>query len=162
MPAKLTPPWTRRHFAPIPFRGIAERILRPAFRGRGFRESAIFLKWEHIVGPRLAERTIPLKLSGARVLTIRVEPAFAIDLQYQQLTIIERIATVYGYRAVERLKVVQKPVHARQHERPFVPPSPSPEDRAEAKAMTKTIKDPDLRKSFENLGATIASARRTR
>jgi hypothetical protein len=72
-------------------------------------------EWPSVVGPRMAERVLPLKLSfppGRRegaTLTLRVAGSLALDFQHLQPQILERINGFFGYQAVVRLKTVQGP-----------------------------------------------------
>lgn len=141
--------------------GLAERTLRPAFRERGFRESGIFRKWHLIVGERLARRTAPLKLTLSGTLTVRVESAFGLDLQHQEPVVLERIATVYGYQPVKRMRIVQGPVAAAAcGPEPPPPPAPTGEEREAARARAGGIADPGVRDALAALGGSLAAAAR--
>lgn len=163
MAGRADDPGVRRSFGARRASGLAERILRPAFRERGFRESAIFRKWGLIVGERLARRTAPLKLSRAGALTVRVEPAFGLDFQHQEPVVRERIATVYGYQAVRRIRIVQGPVAGRAPEPgPPPPPAPTGEEREAARARAGGVADPGIREALAALGGALAAAGRER
>ncbi len=92
------------------------RITAPAFRRRGFAEAGILTDWPHIVGSQLATQTEPEKLSFARgkrvdgTLQIRVSGAWATELQHLAPQVIERVNSYFGYRAVDRLAILQAPL----------------------------------------------------
>ena len=92
------------------------RITAPAFRKRGFAEAGILTDWPHIVGSQLASQTEPEKLSFARgtrvdgTLQVRVSGAWATELQHLAPQVIERVNSYFGYRAVDRLAILQAPL----------------------------------------------------
>jgi hypothetical protein len=93
-------------------RGLAEllpTLTRPAYRKRSPASALLMSDWASIVGPRLAEETLPRKLSGAS-LTIACSGPMAMELQHLSGALIERINIHAGHRLVERLRFVQEPV----------------------------------------------------
>ena len=103
-------------------------ITRAAFERFGFASAALISDWPRIVGEELAYYCAPQKLKWPRrfdvppddqsavevapgaTLTMRVEGARALEVQYAAAQIIERINAFFGYRAVERIRIVQGPV----------------------------------------------------
>lgn len=98
---------------PKPIGNLLERITRPANKKRGFTEQRLLTEWAQIVGPELAAYSIPQKIAynrhanNAAALHILVTPAWAIEIQYMEPVILERIATFFGYNAVTRLIIHQ-------------------------------------------------------
>jgi len=100
------------HFVP--------QLTRKAFERYGFATAEIAAEWPTIAGAKLASFTLPEKLKwprGARrtgetgqrdpaTLILRVEPAFALEVQYQTAQIIERLNRHFGYRAVSDIRIV--------------------------------------------------------
>lgn len=82
---------------------------RSLFKKRGFAEERILLEWKSIVGAELSVACVPQKLvhdrreGKAAKLHLDCASAFATELQHQEGVILERIATYFGYRAVDRL-----------------------------------------------------------
>ena len=97
-----------------PLSDLVSDIVGRAFHRRGFTVPALVTEWPAIVGPELARTTLPLKIvfpRGARtggVLHIRVEGAFALELQHMEPLLIERLNGFYGYAA---LKCVFRPLY---------------------------------------------------
>jgi hypothetical protein len=89
--------------------------LGRAMAAQGFAGAEILLRWAEIAGPELARRSQPLQMTwprgaeaGARrsgaTLIVRVEGAFALDLQLQAPVLIERINRHLGWACVGALK----------------------------------------------------------
>ena len=89
---------------------ILPKITREAFRDRGFYQASILTQWSDIVGNQLAARSCPEKVSREGVLTLRVEGSFALEFQYKEPQLLERIATHFGYRAITRISLRQGPM----------------------------------------------------
>ena len=89
---------------------ILPKITREAFRDRGFYQASILTQWSDIVGDELAARSCPEKVSREGVLTLRVEGSFALEFQYKEPQLLERIATHFGYRAITRISLRQGPM----------------------------------------------------
>lgn len=89
------------------------KVTGPLFRKRGFAEAGILTNWPEIMGHVLAARTMPQRISfpkGERsegTLYIRVESAWATELQHLSPQVIERINSYFGYRAVAHLALSQ-------------------------------------------------------
>ena len=89
---------------------ILPKITREAFRDLGFYQASILTQWSDIVGDELAARSCPEKVSREGVLTLRVEGSFALEFQYKEPQLLERIATHFGYRAITRISLRQGPM----------------------------------------------------
>ncbi|MFD1380680.1 DUF721 domain-containing protein [Fodinicurvata halophila] len=113
------------------------RLLRdvtaPALAKRSRAEASLILDWATIVGADLAAKAKPVRLSfpkrserrGATLL-LRVDSAYALDLQHQEPQVIERVNTHFGYSLVSRLRLEQAPVretHQRPRTAPRLPPA---------------------------------------
>ena len=103
-------------------------ITRKAFEKHGFASASLITDWAQIVGARLSGDTRPVKLKWPRLpepagtrddtdkgrpgatLVLQVDPAVALDVQYQTAQIIERINAYFGYRAVAELRIQQEPI----------------------------------------------------
>ena len=153
------------------------QLTRKAFEKYGFATAEIAAEWSAIVGEKLSACTMPERLKWPRaagglgddgrrdpaVLTLRVEPAFALEVQYQSAQLIERINTHFGYRAVGEVRIIQGSV---MRARPAAsvakrqdPPAASPR-QALAGALTGDIAGavPDgLAAALSRLEANIAS-----
>jgi hypothetical protein len=102
----------RRTFVSLPLAQLLPSITRPAFRARTPAGAALMADWGAIVGPRLAEQTMPQKLSRGQ-LTIACAGPVGMELQHAAGVLIERINTRAGNRVVERLRFVHAAVAPR-------------------------------------------------
>lgn len=130
--------WTPRG-AGFPARAIASlvpRITQKSFEKHGFAAASLIMDWSQIVGHALARDTRPLKLKWPRgvqtfaeaeevesgrpgaTLTVQVDPAVALDVQYRSEQLIDRINAYFGYRAVASLRLVQEPIEPLPNTRP--------------------------------------------
>lgn len=144
---------------------ILNRVADKVFRRRGFGEGDVLIRWPDIVGPELAGHTVPEKLqrwrgdSAGAILHVRVSSAAALGIQHKTPIILERINTFYGYRAVDRLKLIQGilPEHGKNHDQVIRDLS-----LAESVALERDIaltKNVALRDALQRLGTSILSRR---
>ena len=88
---------------------------------------ALSARWREIVGPEIARRTEPVKLvkgrnGGPSSLEIRVAGPSAAIIQHQAHDILARVNLFLGPDAVQKLRIVQGPLHRA--------PEPPPRRRA--------------------------------
>ncbi len=142
--------------------GAVQKVAGPAYRTHGRPGHELQAAWADIVGETLAHMTRPDHYQPGKgaanngILTIRVAGAFALDIQHLQPQIIERVNAHFGYRAIDRLKIVQGPLP--EATRPLNPQRKKPISPAEQSALadqTKAVEDDRLRKALEALGRDI-------
>jgi len=156
-------------------------LTRKVFEKYGFSTATLVLDWGTIVGAELAQATLPERLTWPReagdaehidgaadksargqttrqeaTLTLRVDPARALDIQYRSAQILERINSYFGYRAVAQLRVRQAPMPNLA-----VPASPAAA-RAPARATSAggdkllAVSDERLRNALSRMQQAIA------
>ena len=149
------------------------KLTRTAFEKFGFSTAALITDWAQIVGPALAQTTTPDRIrwpktvdqeaAGARngpragaTLHLSVEPARALDVQYQTQLIVDRINAYFGYRAVANLRIVQASAVA-----PQVPSVVWPKSTIDAAPdpVVATIADEGLRVALERMQAGMRARR---
>ncbi|HAU28863.1 MAG TPA: DUF721 domain-containing protein [Rhodospirillaceae bacterium] len=148
-------------------RGIgleAGKMARKILGSHGAGLADLISDWENVVGPELAEHTLPLKLSfppqkrDGGTLDIRTPSAFAAQLQHMTPQVISRINTHFGYAAVSRIRITQgnpSREHLKKQEPPKKPlTSGQKEDIAN---RISEIPDENLRKTLQALGEAILS-----
>lgn len=157
-------PWSQ------PLADLATPALAPALARYGFDEAGLLLLWPEIVGVRLAGRCEPTRLQWpqrrerdekpeAATLLVRVESAFALDLQHQAPTVVERINAHYGWRCIGRLALRQGPVRRPPPARlPVAPPDQAAV--AAARAVAVVVADEGLREALVRLGARVLTGPR--
>ena len=159
---------------PKPLADLIDVCLGPALAAQGFAASDVIVAWPEIVGERLAGFTQPLRIEWPRgaardrdvrpepaTLIVRVESAFALEMQHLTPVIIERVNAHYGWRCVGRLILKQGPVKRAQ-----MPPEPKPaltaEDRRRVAEATAEVGESALREALERLGHAVVGVRGSR
>lgn len=150
----------RRGFRPLA--DTVARVTGPLLRKRGFAEVRIVTEWREIVGPALAEGSAPEKLSvgrsGGGTLDIRVEGAFALEMQHLQPQIVERVNGYFGFKAVDRIRLRQGPLPKKTSRR-RAQPIPSQRSIEQVEATVADVGDPELREALDRLGRAIHGRR---
>lgn len=163
-----------RHQRPLarPLAEFLDVCLSPSLAAQGFASADIIMAWPDIVGERLAAFTQPLKIEWKRksphadpearpdpaTLVVRVESAFALELQHLAPTVIERVNTYYGWRCVGKLVLKQGPVRRTVKKKP-APPSISSADREKIGKALDPIEEERLKGALDRLGQAIVSSR---
>ena len=149
-----------------PLADLVGAAIDPVLAKQGFGESGIILNWEEIVGFRIAWACEPIKLlwpprGGMRgpdvppesaVLVLRVEGAFAIELQHLAPIVIERVNAHLGWRCIAKLALRQGPLlrDARKKRGAALPVNPVA--LALAQACAADIEHVPLREALIRLG----------
>lgn len=121
-------------------------LTKKAFEKFGFSAATLITDWPQIVGAMIASYTEPQRLKWPRLagaaeaagedatgrpgatLILRVDPARALDVEYNARQIRERINAYFGYAAVADIRLIQAPLE-RQNQ---PPPAPAPAKKARA------------------------------
>lgn len=141
-------------------------VTKRAFARRGLSSGELARQWPVIVGTELASQCQPRKLRFPRPgetvdgnLTLRVAPAWALEIQHLETALLERINSFFGYRAVARLTLQQGPLAARKKTRGErqrrAAADPSPPTDAALAAKLSTVSDPELKEALERLGRSL-------
>lgn len=168
------PPTKSRRQAPKPLADLISGAIDPLLAKQGFGESDIIMNWDDIAGARLAAVTEPLKLQWpARApkrspdlpvepatLVLKVESAFAIEVQHMADLLCQRINGRLGWRCVGRIAIRQGPVERPAPKRPVTPPPAQAVEKA--KDLAQGIEDDELREALTRLGARVLSQRRAK
>jgi hypothetical protein len=136
------------------------RITRPLLGKRGIAEAVVVLRWSEIVGEDLARQCLPERVSVSRgnpggVLHLAVEPAAATRVQHLEPTILERVNTFYGYRAVVRLALRQEPRAARRRAGRQPARTLAPAEREAIARAAAASGDEGLRRALIELGEAV-------
>jgi hypothetical protein len=93
---------------------------------------------------------------------IRVESAFALELQHLAPTVIDRVNTYYGWRCIGKLVLKQGPVRRVEKKRPTAPVL-TPADREKVGKAVQPIEEKALKAALDRLGqAIVGSGSRTK
>ena len=140
-----------------PAASLIGKLVSPAFRRQGFAEADIITKWPLIVGPLLADHSLPERLRSSAdggTLTVTVEGAYGLELQHLQSVIIDRINGYFGYRAVNRLNLKQAPLASIKTAR-RKPREPDAATLAAAAQEIDPETDGDLAQALKELGGHV-------
>lgn len=154
----------RRRSGPRPLADFVAPGIADVCGKAGFSAVEVVTHWDEIVGPDLAPRCLPVRLQwpreegAAATLVVRVEGAYAIELQYAAGIIVERINSYFGWRCVGRLALRQGPVPQR-HARPPAPVEPDTASVATVRAEIGRFEDEALAASLARLGALVRRER---
>jgi hypothetical protein len=135
-------------------------LTRSALAKRGFAAARVIADWPEIVGAELAESSIPERLVRARgadsaTLVVRVSPGAALELQHTIPQVVERVNGYFGFRAVDRLRLIQGPVAPRARRAPPVTPPLSPAAEAALETILAPLANSPLHDSLARLGRAV-------
>jgi hypothetical protein len=135
-------------------------LTRSALAKRGFAAARVIADWPEIVGAELAESSIPERLVRARgadsaTLVVRVSPGAALELQHTIPQVVERVNGYFGFRAVDRLRLIQGPVAPRVRRAPPVPATLSPAAEAALETILAPLANSPLHDSLARLGRAV-------
>jgi len=140
-------------------------LARKALGANGLALGSLLADWGTLVGPRLAARTAPVKLSFPRgertggLLQVRIAGAAALEVQHAEPQILQRINSFFGYAAVARLKLVQgPPPPAPRRPPPVLRALGAAEESRIARAL-ETVEDAGLREALLGLGRCVVQRR---
>ncbi len=166
----MTPPKRRRGAVP-PAEPVGEAILAlldPVLRRKTGMTVGLVGAWSEIVGQRLESSTRPEKLvwppgiAAARgdrlvpaTLVVACEGASALRLQHEAGLVVERVNTFFGFAAVDKLRIVQKPVPPLRPDRRPVLRELRAGEAESLDAMTARIEDPRLREALRLFGESV-------
>lgn len=155
---------SKRGFGP---QALARSVRRVAKQGAGKRPpllTDLTFDWPGIVGEVIGSRTLPLKLTGGgslpeggrrpQTLVLKVENAWALEVNHQTPTLVERVNSYFGWRAIDRISLLQgyvPPTRRPAKKRPL----PSPAMRREVADLTQNIQSEDLRSTLSRLGESV-------
>ncbi len=139
-------------------------ILDPVLAKRAGISLALVNAWSEIVGEELAVTSMPIKVKWKRrvseeeefepgTLHVASEGMAALHLQHQTQQIIDRVNAFLGYPAINRIKLVQKPVSNTKpsgRKRPITQAQQQKIDK-----MTDSIEDDELKASMRRFGENI-------
>lgn len=160
---------------PAPLADFIDVCLGPALAAQGFAASDIIVAWPDIVGDRLASFSQPVRIDWKRrnlnadpdaraepaSLVVRVESAFALELQHLAPVVIERINAHYGWRCVGKLVLKQGPVR-RPEPKPRQAAAIGDAERREVRAVVESIAEEDLKDALDRLGQAVLAAKPTK
>ena len=136
----------QRHvYGSRPVGTLVPRLTRAAFRRRAPSAAQVLADWSAIVGPAIANVTLPKRLS-AGILTIACSGPIAMELQHLTAELIGRINGYLGKPVVSGLRFVQTGLTVRAVQDPEPPPVEAP---------PIDLPEGELRDALEALGRAV-------
>ena len=160
-----------------PARQVGEfigKVMEPVLSRRSGMNVDLITAWPELVGAEFADFTRPEKINWPNrayeddpfkpgTLIVACDGARAIYFQHELSTICERVNVFFGFAAITKIKIVQKPVTGKRgvarkssQQKPVL-------DANEAARLNKIldrIEDPVLREKLEKLGKGLISRSR--
>ena len=145
---------------------LLKKNIQKASESRGFAQSRVLTHWSEIVGEEISSVSIPTKVSyktdslGA-TLTILTSGSSGPVLEMQKEFIRTKINAVYGYNAVQKIKITQSSPLALIHknEKPQSVNSkknkPKVEISTSLEKAVNEIDDKNLRQALEELAINV-------
>lgn len=154
----------------VPVSDLASAIIDPALRRKTGISIELVNAWPEIVGEKLSGSTRPEKIGWpARnsspddfrpgTLLLACDQSVALFVQHQTGQIVSRVNGFFGYAAIDRIRIVQKPVSRTSARNRPGRVELSDRDRDRIAALTSSIEDDGLRKALEKLGQSIIGER---
>ena len=150
------------------FKQLGSFLKKPiseASSGRGFAQSRILTHWPDIAGGSLSKICRPVKISYAKTglgatLVVLTNGANAPLIQMQIPELLKRINAVYGYRAIQNIRITQSSGYALAEETPEfqhkTPTKPlSKESEVKLEKLVKDVGDDNLRMALTRLGTSL-------
>jgi hypothetical protein len=160
----MAKPLVRRGARPVG--DLVSQLLDPVLARKAGMTTGLIAAWAELVGARLDGVCRPEKLVWPprlhegdpfqpATLVVACEGASVLRLQHQTSELIARVNAFFGYPAIDRLKIVQRPVtQARPDRRPVLRGLKASEV-SEIAAMTDRIEDPRLKAALAAFGTSI-------
>jgi len=155
-------PWSK------PLSELVRSAIDPVLTRRGFGLTGIVFYWHEIVGERLAAMSRPVKVQwpagraspaefgpARAALVVRVETAYALELQHLAPAVIERVNAYFGWHCIARLVLMQGPVAALPAARHAEVRPVDKAAEAAAADIAGEIRDEALRQALVRLGARV-------
>lgn len=181
--------WTNRRGAQ-PVSDLVSKLLDPVIERRAGMTMDLIASWEEIVGHKHAARSRPEKLQWSRshggsggagddgnehggnegfeaaTLVVACDGGYALYLQHDSDSVLSQVNEYFGFSAVSRMKLVQKPIRTtgrsvgqqRTSSEQFNNTNSLAEDkRSRLEDLVGKLENDDLKKALEKLGRGVFS-----
>ncbi|WP_208987016.1 DUF721 domain-containing protein [Stappia sp. TSB10P1A] len=172
--AGASPGYMRRVTRARPLADLIGKTLEPACRKRGFAAADLLSDWPEIVGERYAGRVQPVRLDWPRggrdsafedvprpaTLVVQTDGATALLLTHEMPQLVERINGFFGWAAVERIRILQRPVTDRRRKPPPKLRPLTGAEEAELAERLVAVEGTPLGAALERLGRAVLARTR--
>lgn len=156
-----------------PLADLIGKAMETACRKRGFATADLVACWPDIVGDKYAARTRPDSLNWPRprgestsegavepaTLVIATDGPTALFIQHEVPQIMERINMFFGWAAVGRIRIVQKPIQVERTKQRRQPRALTSEEEAALRGSLGHLENDKLRVALEKLGRAVKGYR---
>lgn len=144
------------------------KVLEPAIARRTGMRLDLMTAWSELAGPEFSDTTRPEKINWPRraheddpfqpaTLVVACEPSSALFFQHSQAELLERVNRFFGFEAIARIRILQKPVTSEIEGIRKPEQNPTGEQIKALNDSLSTIEDPQLRETLLKLGQGILS-----
>ena len=151
-----------------PVADLVSKLLNPVIERRAGMTLDLIASWTEIVGEKHAQHSRPEKLNWPRqasdddpfepaTLIVACESGHALFLQHDTGTIIGNINAYFGFAAVAKVKLVQKPLPTRDQRRQRVKQTVSPETTERINQTLESIEEGPLKDALRKMGEGVFS-----
>ncbi|WP_062011220.1 DUF721 domain-containing protein [Aureimonas sp. AU4] len=155
---------TRRGARPLG--DLIAALVDPIVAKKAGMNAALIQSWPEIAGVRLQEGCRPEKLiwpsrqgddetAEPATLVVACEGAFVLRLQHETHEVLARVNAFFGYPAVAKLRIVQKPILRLRPDRKLPRAPLDTAQRRDIAEATARIDSPRLRSALERYGETV-------
>lgn len=160
-----------RKYKPIKINESLSNVNRKILNKFNGLDYIIFSKWPNIVGSFFNQYSEPEKITSIpttedskgnivfeRFLHVNVSPAAAIEFQHLQTKIIEKINSLFGFKAIYGIKIRQKYIEnkGKISTSKSLKTSPNNNEKKRIKVQTSAINDKKLKESLVKLGLNLS------
>jgi len=163
------PYWQRtkaRHVSDLVTGVLSEVVAR-----RAGMTMDLLAAWPDIVGEAYAHYTLPEKILWPKraseveafqpgVLVVACDSAKAIFFQHETAQLLERLNYFFGFQAVHKIKLVQRPI-GKMAEKPAPKPKLNDSDRQRLSGVLEQIEDPALKERLKKFGEGVIKRQKT-
>lgn len=150
-----------------PLGDLIAGLVDPIVAKKAGMSAALIQSWPEIAGVRLQEGCRPEKLVWASrrgddgqsaepaTLVVACEGAFVLRLQHETQDVLARVNAFFGYPAVAKLRIVQKPILRLRANKKLPRMALDGKQRRSIADATSRIESPRLRSALERYGETV-------
>lgn len=145
---------------------LTRGVLQPAMARRSGMTMDLLAGWKDIAGPKYCEHTLPEKISwpnraGSQdaflpgQLIVACEASIALFFQHELDQVVERVNIYFGYPAINKIKLVQKPVYQSPGEKRSKPAKLNTQKAQKLKSILDRVEDDELRSRLAKFGEGV-------
>lgn len=139
-------------------------ISRPFMQKHSLLDERLFRFWQEIIGKKLGEHTLPLRLIGQndsgkhsyRKLEILVTPGASLELSYAKAQLIEKINQFYGYGFISDIAIKQGKIPELVRKAKKIHDKPLSVDKVKwVENQVENVQNAELREALTNWGKHV-------